>query len=62
VTKRKQQLAEFKAEVALAAIRGNGSVAELASRYQIDPNMFPKWKGEALQGTNEPFTWVGKVG
>lgn len=55
MTKRKQYSAEFKAKVALAAIRGDGTVAELASRYQIHPNMISKWKRDALDGMKETF-------
>ena len=62
MAKRKQYSAEFKAKVALAAIRGDGTTAELASRYQIHPNMITKWKGEALQGMKERFTRGGKTG
>ena len=42
MAKRKQHSAEFKAKVALTAIRGDGAIAELASRYQIHPNMIAK--------------------
>ena len=38
MAKRKQVSVEFEAKVALAAIRGDETVAELASRYQIHPN------------------------
>jgi transposase len=55
VTKRKQYSAEFKAKVALAAIRGDGTIAELASRYQIHPNMITKWKRDALDGMKATF-------
>lgn len=55
MTKRKQYSAEFKAKVALAAIRGDGTIAELASRYQIHPNMITKWKRDALDGMKETF-------
>lgn len=59
MAKRKQYSAEFKAKVALAAIRGDGTVAELASRYKIHPNMITKWKREALDGMKESFARGG---
>ena len=62
MAKRKQYSAEFKAKVALAAIRGDGTIAELASRYQIHPNMITKWKREAMDGMKERFTRSGKSG
>ena len=40
----------FKVKVALAAIRGDGTMAELASRYDIHPNMIANWKRQALAG------------
>lgn len=49
MAKRKQYSARFKAKVALAAIRGDETVAELASRYQIRPNVIAKWKHLARQ-------------
>ena len=62
MAKRKQYSAEFKAKIALAAIRGDGTVAELASRYKIHPNMITKWKREALDGMKETFARGGKTG
>lgn len=59
MAKRKQYSAEFKAKVALAAIRGDGTVAELTNRYKIHPNMITKWKREALEGMKESFTRAG---
>ena len=55
MAKRKQYSAEFKAKVALAAIRGDGTVAELASRYQIHPNVIAKWKRMALDNLKDSF-------
>ena len=61
MAKRKQYSAEYKAKVALAAIRGDGTIAELASRYKIHPNMITKWKREALAGMKDGFA-RGKTG
>ena len=55
MTKRKQYSAVFKARVALAAIRGDGTIAELASRYGIHPNMISKWKRQAVDGIKASF-------
>ncbi len=51
----KQYSPEHKAKVALAAIRGDGTIAELASRYKIHPNMITKWKRQALATLKEGF-------
>lgn len=53
MVKRRNFSPDFKAKVALAAIRGDGTIAELASRYQVHPNMITKWKREALTGLKE---------
>ena len=55
MTKRKQYSAVFKARVALAAIRGDGTIAELASRYGIHPNMISKWERQAVDGVKASF-------
>ena len=55
MAKRRQYSAEFKAKVALAAIRGDETVAELASRYQIHPNVIAKWKRMALENLTDVF-------
>ena len=41
--------------MALAAIRGDGTIAELAARYQVHPNMIAKWKRTALDGLKDTF-------
>ena len=55
MAKRRNFSTEFKAKVALAAIRGDGTMAELASRYEVHPNMITKWKRQALAGMKESF-------
>jgi transposase-like protein len=40
---------EFKAKVALAAIRRGGNIAELASRYAVHPNSVISWKRQVVQ-------------
>ncbi len=62
MAKRKQYSAEYKAKVALAAIRGDGTIAELASRYKIHPNMITKWKREALDRMKDSFARGSKAG
>jgi transposase len=56
MAKRRNFSPEFKAKVALAAIRGDGTTAELAAQYKVHPNMIAKWKREALDGMKETFS------
>jgi transposase len=46
---RRRFTAEFKAKVALEAIRGDRTVAELAARYEIHPNLIGQWKKQAIE-------------
>jgi transposase len=55
MAKRRNFSTDFKAKVALAAIRGDGTMAELASHYGIHPNMITKWRKQALAGMKEGF-------
>jgi len=48
-TKRKQQSAEFKARVAMAAWGGDKTLAELASEYGVHPTMISTWKQELVK-------------
>ena len=55
MAKRRNFSPEFKAKVALAAIRGDGTVAELAAQFDVHPNMIAKWKRAALEGMKDTF-------
>jgi len=55
-TKRKRYSAEFKAKVALEAIKGEQSLSELSHRYGVHPNMIATWKRQAVENMAETFS------
>ena len=55
IKKRKQYSPQFKAKVALAALKNEESTAELAAKYEVHPTMITNWKRELSQGAAELF-------
>lgn len=55
MTKRKQHKPEFKARVALEAMKGEQAVGELASRFGVHPTMIHHWKKALVEGVAEVF-------
>jgi len=53
--KRKQHTAAFKAQVALAAVKGDRTVNELAGPYGVHPTLIHAWKKPLLAGADQVF-------
>ena len=53
--KRKQHTAAFKAQVALAAVKGDRTVNELAGPYGVHPTLIHAWKKQLLAGADQVF-------
>lgn len=53
---RKRYDGAFKAKIALLAIRGEQTTAEIASAYSIHPNQITQWKKQALEAMPEIFS------
>jgi transposase-like protein len=52
---RRNHSAEFKAKVALAALKGERTLAELAEQFDVHPNQIQDWKKRLMDGAGELF-------
>ncbi len=48
--------ADLKARVALEAIKGQQTIQEIASHYEIHPNQVTQWKRQAIESMAQTFT------
>ena len=59
--KRNRYTPEFKAKVALAALKNEETISELAARFGVHPTMINSWKRALLDGAAEVFDKGNKV-
>src|SRR5215470_796400 len=52
---RRNHTPAFKAKVALAAIKGDRTLAQLAEQFDVHPNQISAWKDQLLEGATEVF-------
>jgi transposase len=59
-TKRTKHSSEFKAKVALAALKEETTISEIAIKFGVHPNQVGEWKRRAVEGLADVFS--GKIG
>ena len=59
---RRNHTPTFKAKVALTAIKGDRTLAQLAEQFDVHPNQITTWKDQLLEGAAEVFGPGGGAG
>ena len=59
---RRNHTPAFKAKVALAAIRGESTVSELAQHFDVHPNQITQWKSQLQEGAAGVFGCAASAG
>lgn len=54
--KRRQIGPEYKARVALAAIKGEMTISEISSKFEVHSTQIARWRKQALDGLREIFS------
>ena len=54
--KRRNHSVQFKAKVALAALRGDRTLAQLAEQFDVHPNQIQEWKKRLMDGAGDVFS------
>ena len=57
---RRNHTATFKAKVALAALRGDRPLTELAQKFDVHANQITQWKTQLLDGASGVFMSPGR--
>ncbi len=56
MTTRRRFTADFKARVALEALRGDRTIQEIAAKHKVHPNQVSTWKRQAMVGLGAVFS------
>jgi transposase len=58
---RRNHTPAFKAKVALAAVKNDRTIGQLAEQFDVHPNQITTWKDQLLKGAAEVFERGGNV-